>query len=147
MLEAWLPREKWHKINHLLVGFGQTICLPVGRRCGECDLATVELCPSAVSVGKMKEMEKRKRKREVKREVVVVEEKTDHVIGLVKKEEEDQEEGEELLGEKTGVGIKVENGMAVKEEELKSIELTSRVEANVGRTTRGGGLVDLEDIA
>ncbi|KAL8681741.1 MAG: hypothetical protein Q9224_006831, partial [Gallowayella concinna] len=23
-LEAWLPRGKWHEINHLLVGFGQT---------------------------------------------------------------------------------------------------------------------------
>ncbi|KAK3062821.1 alpha,alpha-trehalase nth1, partial [Teratosphaeriaceae sp. CCFEE 6253] len=23
-LEAWLPRERWHAINHLLVGFGQT---------------------------------------------------------------------------------------------------------------------------
>ncbi|KAH9831301.1 endonuclease III [Teratosphaeria destructans] len=28
-LESWLPRDKWHHINHLLVGFGQTICLPV----------------------------------------------------------------------------------------------------------------------
>jgi len=25
-LEAWLPRDKWHDINHLLVGFGQTWC-------------------------------------------------------------------------------------------------------------------------
>ncbi|KAL9103883.1 MAG: hypothetical protein Q9163_001120 [Psora crenata] len=48
MLEAWLPREKWHEINLLLVGFGQTVCLPVGRRCGECLLAEQKLCPSAV---------------------------------------------------------------------------------------------------
>ncbi|MCJ1462165.1 DNA N-glycosylase and apurinic/apyrimidinic (AP) lyase [Pseudocyphellaria aurata] len=48
-LEAWLPREKWHEINHLLVGFGQTICLPVGRRCGECTLSAKGLCPSAVA--------------------------------------------------------------------------------------------------
>ena len=34
MQESWLPRDKWHDINNLLVGFGQTICLPVGRRCG-----------------------------------------------------------------------------------------------------------------
>ena len=47
MLESWLPREKWHDINHLLVGFGQTVCLPVGRKCGECDLAAEGLCPSA----------------------------------------------------------------------------------------------------
>ena len=31
-LESWLPKEKWHDINNLLVGFGQTICLPVGRK-------------------------------------------------------------------------------------------------------------------
>ncbi|KAL8640522.1 MAG: hypothetical protein Q9228_002562 [Teloschistes exilis] len=48
-LEAWLPREKWHEINHLLVGFGQTICLPVGRKCGECTLSTGRLCPGAVA--------------------------------------------------------------------------------------------------
>lgn len=46
-LEAWLPKEKWHDINHLLVGLGQTICLPVGRKCGDCDLAEQGLCPSA----------------------------------------------------------------------------------------------------
>lgn len=48
ILESWLPRDKWHDINNLLVGFGQTICLPVGRRCGECKLAERGLCPSAI---------------------------------------------------------------------------------------------------
>ena len=48
MLEAWLPKERWHEINHLLVGFGQTTCLPVGRRCGDCTLSQKGLCPSAV---------------------------------------------------------------------------------------------------
>jgi endonuclease-3 len=47
-LESWLPKDKWHEINHLLVGFGQTICLPVGRKCGECELSGMGLCPSAV---------------------------------------------------------------------------------------------------
>ena len=39
-------REKWAEINHLLVGFGQTICPPeVGRRrCGECLLGLEGLC-------------------------------------------------------------------------------------------------------
>jgi endonuclease-3 len=50
-LESWLPKDKWHDINNLLVGHGQTICLPVGRRCGDCKLADRGLCPSAV-VGK-----------------------------------------------------------------------------------------------
>jgi endonuclease-3 len=47
-LESWLPKDKWHDINNLLVGFGQTICLPVGRKCGNCKLAEKGLCPSAV---------------------------------------------------------------------------------------------------
>ncbi|KAK8215441.1 alpha,alpha-trehalase nth1 [Zalaria obscura] len=62
-LESWLPREKWHEINHLLVGFGQMICLPVGRRCGECVLSERGLCPSA-AVPKVK-------REKVKREVLV----------------------------------------------------------------------------
>jgi endonuclease-3 len=56
-LEAWLPKNKWHDINNLLVGFGQTICLPVGRKCGECKLADRGLCPSAV-VGKTAKVKK-----------------------------------------------------------------------------------------
>ncbi|KAF2005555.1 DNA glycosylase [Amniculicola lignicola CBS 123094] len=47
-LESWLPKEKWHDINNLLVGHGQTICLPLGRKCGECKLADRGMCPSAV---------------------------------------------------------------------------------------------------
>ncbi|KAG9555124.1 DNA glycosylase, partial [Aureobasidium melanogenum] len=79
-LESWLPKEKWHDINHLLVGFGQTICLPVGRKCNECTLATEGLCPSAVV---KKEVAKRVKKvedeDEVKTEIepVVKEEKAD----------------------------------------------------------------------
>ncbi|KAI9369875.1 DNA glycosylase [Aspergillus egyptiacus] len=47
-LESWLPKDKWHEINKLLVGLGQTVCLPVGRRCGDCDLAGTKLCKSEV---------------------------------------------------------------------------------------------------
>lgn len=62
-LQAWLPRERWHEINHLLVGFGQTICLPVGRKCGDCTLSERGLCPSAV-------VERKKAVKKVKREKV-----------------------------------------------------------------------------
>ena len=62
-LEAWLPRDKWHEINHLLVGFGQTICLPVGRKCGQCTLSQSGLCPSAV-------VEKKKSAKRVKKDVI-----------------------------------------------------------------------------
>lgn len=44
-LESWLPRQYWREINHLLVGFGQTICLPVGPKCHECYNNLI--CPSA----------------------------------------------------------------------------------------------------
>ncbi|KAI6783521.1 Endonuclease III-like protein [Emericellopsis cladophorae] len=46
-LESWLPQNKWRDINHMLVGLGQTICLPQGRKCGECDLGLRGLCKAA----------------------------------------------------------------------------------------------------
>ncbi len=79
-LEAWLPKEKWHEINHLLVGFGQTICLPVGRRCGECQLSVKGLCPSAV-------VNREKVVKRLKREVVKGEEVELHEAVVVKEEE------------------------------------------------------------
>ena len=88
-LQTWLPREKWHEINHLLVGFGQTICLPVGRRCETCDLSTKGLCPSAV-------VERKKSVKRVKKEVVGGTDK-----GLVKEKVEDViiKEEEDLAGD------------------------------------------------
>lgn len=59
-LEGWLPRDKWHDINKLLVGLGQTVCLPVGRRCGECPLAGRALCKSEIR-GWVKKEETKKR--------------------------------------------------------------------------------------
>ena len=47
-LQSWLPKEKWHEINKLLVGLGQTACQPVKRRCGECYLAGTRLCKSEI---------------------------------------------------------------------------------------------------
>lgn len=45
-LEEWLPKQYWREINPLLVGFGQMICLPRGRRCDICSLATSNICPN-----------------------------------------------------------------------------------------------------
>ncbi|KAF5098345.1 hypothetical protein D0Z00_002057 [Geotrichum galactomycetum] len=45
-LEDWLPRSLWVDINPTLVGFGQTVCRPQGKRCGDCLIAT--LCPGYV---------------------------------------------------------------------------------------------------
>ncbi|XP_065347818.1 endonuclease III-like protein 1 [Cloeon dipterum] len=44
-LEDWLPKDLWDEVNHLLVGFGQTICRPVNPRCAEC--LNKDTCPAA----------------------------------------------------------------------------------------------------
>ncbi|KAG6867662.1 hypothetical protein C0993_012604 [Termitomyces sp. T159_Od127] len=46
-LQSWLPTELHPDINHMLVGFGQVVCVPVGPRCDLCELSTKGLCPSA----------------------------------------------------------------------------------------------------
>ncbi|UKZ92006.1 uncharacterized protein TrAFT101_006974 [Trichoderma asperellum] len=46
-LQSWLPHDRWREINSLLVGLGQSVCLPVGRRCGDCDLGLQGLCKAA----------------------------------------------------------------------------------------------------
>ncbi|GLB35576.1 putative bifunctional DNA N-glycosylase with associated apurinic apyrimidinic (AP) lyase function that catalyzes the first step in base excision repair (BER), the primary repair pathway for the repair of oxidative DNA damage [Lyophyllum shimeji] len=53
-LQSWLPAEFHREINHMLVGFGQSICLPVGPRCDLCDVSAAGLCPSAQKVSKSK---------------------------------------------------------------------------------------------
>lgn len=96
-LEGWLPREKWHDINHLLVGFGQTWCPPVGRKCEECKLAERGLCPSAVVKKSVKE--------KVKKEKIAVK----------------SEDGSEGIEQKTTVQIDVERVKAedlVKDEDM-----------------------------
>ncbi|KAL6878846.1 DNA glycosylase [Trichoderma novae-zelandiae] len=68
-LQSWLPQDRWREINSLLVGLGQSVCLPVGRRCGECDLGLQGLCKAA-------ERKKVLEGRRIKTEVVVEEEVT-----------------------------------------------------------------------
>ena len=86
-LQRWLPKEKWHEINHLLVGFGQTICLPVGRKCGECTLSEKGLCPSAV-------VERKKVVKKIKKEEEAVDGKEDKLVeAITAKEEEITTEG------------------------------------------------------
>jgi endonuclease-3 len=50
-LEAWLPRDQWGEINELLVGWGQTICKPIGPICDECPVSyacpKIDVIPSA----------------------------------------------------------------------------------------------------
>lgn len=44
LLERWLPRELWEEVNHLLVGFGQTICTSTYPKCNDC--ANADICPA-----------------------------------------------------------------------------------------------------
>lgn len=74
-LEGWLPKDRWHEINKMLVGLGQTVCLPIGRRCGECDLAGTGLCKSEVRGWKATVKKVKKQKVEVKVEEGVEEAK------------------------------------------------------------------------
>ena len=87
-LEAWLPRERWHEINKMLVGLGQTVCLPVGRRCGECTLSAKGLCPSAV-------VEKKKKAVKKVKAVVAVKEEGDETTVKEERIEEGVVVGEE----------------------------------------------------
>lgn len=87
-LEGWLPHEKWHQINKMLVGLGQTVCLPVGRRCGECPLAGKGLCKAEVRGWVKKE----ERKKKVKMEKVEVEVEVEEAVVKGK-------DGEDLLRE------------------------------------------------
>lgn len=44
-LQFWLPFELWSEVNHLMVGFGQTICTPISPICNEC--LNRDICPSS----------------------------------------------------------------------------------------------------
>jgi len=45
-LEQLFPRRSWNRVNQVLVGFGQTVCRPVGPKCRDCVLG--KTCPSSV---------------------------------------------------------------------------------------------------
>ncbi|XP_062566436.1 endonuclease III-like protein 1 [Saccostrea cucullata] len=64
-LEDWLPRENWSEINHLLVGFGQQTCLPVGPKCYQC--LNKPICPFG-KTNKKTPSPKKIKKEEVKEE-------------------------------------------------------------------------------
>lgn len=107
-LESWLPKEKWKEINWLLVGLGQAVCLPVGRRCGECEVGLEGLCRAA---DRVKVNEGRRRRRDMGRVVGVgVGEE-----GVVGKKEEVMEKKEVV--EKMEVLEKKEVDIVVKKEE------------------------------
>ena len=117
MLERWLPKDKWHEINHLLVGFGQTWCPPVGRKCRECRLAERGLCPSA-------DLKKTPVKAKVKRKEMVLE--GDRGVAKVKKEE---------TAEVGGVKMEEDDEQALSVSKLKADPATLDIE-DFGRSSR-----------
>ncbi|KAK8124519.1 uncharacterized protein PG998_000278 [Apiospora kogelbergensis] len=113
---AWLPRDRWREINWLLVGFGQKVCLPVGRRCGECELGLRGLCKAA-DRGKVLQGHKVREEETASLKVERVKaDGDDDEDGLVikeeyiKREEEDVEALDMVMNEpKAEVGLKEEN--------------------------------------
>eukprot|EP01119_Soliformovum_irregulare_P021159 TRINITY_DN6995_c0_g1_i1.p1 TRINITY_DN6995_c0_g1~~TRINITY_DN6995_c0_g1_i1.p1 ORF type:complete len:275 (+),score=61.04 TRINITY_DN6995_c0_g1_i1:172-996(+) len=65
-LEDWLEYDRWSTINKLLVGFGQTICVPVGPKCDQCTIN--DICPSAFKKTSAAKKKGGKRKKKVKSE-------------------------------------------------------------------------------
>ncbi|KAG9236212.1 DNA glycosylase [Amylocarpus encephaloides] len=113
-LQSWLPKELWHEINWLLVGFGQKTCLPVGRKCGECQLGLDGLCKSAerskVTGGRKLRKEQIKKDEESnvveKRETVKVEELLGDVLANAASNSELLVEGAEGLTKEEEKAIK-----------------------------------------
>ncbi|EHA52054.1 DNA repair protein Ntg1 [Pyricularia oryzae 70-15] len=84
-LESWLPRDRWREINWLLVGLGQTVCLPVGRKCGDCELGLRGLCRAADRKKVNERLRRREDVKEEKEEELVVEKQE----VLLKREDEE----------------------------------------------------------
>ncbi|KAK3948228.1 hypothetical protein QBC32DRAFT_327973 [Pseudoneurospora amorphoporcata] len=139
-LQSWLPRDKWKEINWLLVGFGQSVCLPVGRKCGDCELGLRGLCKAAE---RKKVIEGRKRREIVKEEKVKVEieedkrgmvikrEKREKKIGV--KEEEDAGARDVVVNEPVPPAVReAVADPAVKTESIEDVEMEDADEAQSG---------------
>ncbi|GAB1314016.1 alpha,alpha-trehalase nth1 [Madurella fahalii] len=119
-LQAWLPKDKWKEINWLLVGFGQSVCLPVGRKCGDCELGLRGLCRAAE---KKKVIEGRKRRVEMVKEEVKMEFKGDGNGDdgvLIKKEEESVE----IEEDKTAI-----KDVVVNEPPTEGVEVATKIKS------------------
>jgi adenine-specific DNA glycosylase len=118
-LESWLPVERWGPVNPLLVGFGQSICLPRVPKCGECKLADEGICPFAKKGLKMWK-ERQAKKIKVKTEVTTKVETVDLKLETVSKLEIAESEIVQVKTESTPVKrIKSETTV---ESPLKSVK-------------------------
>ncbi|KAI7863545.1 DNA glycosylase [Spinellus fusiger] len=83
-LESWLPHEHWKEINPTLVGFGQSLCLPRGPKCGACPVQ--KLCPSSQVKPKEASIKKEKRVKEEKDQLPVIIPNTSDSTSIKKEE-------------------------------------------------------------
>ncbi|KAI1211712.1 DNA glycosylase [Annulohypoxylon truncatum] len=121
-LQGWLPRDRWREINWLLVGFGQTVCLPVGRRCGDCDLGLRGLCRAA----ERKKVAEGRRVRESATVVEKTEIKDEGDGAKVKVEVKEEEREEEVVERDVVVNESAEN--LKKEESTDDFEDRGKLE-------------------
>lgn len=118
-LESWLPKEYWPTINKTLVGFGQTICRPVGPKCNDCYVS--EYCPSAsLSPVKNKKRKAVSNKKEPKsnKEESMREEDDVKLEKDVKRKKKDVSKEEEREGNVHSGNVELESN-EIKEEGLK----------------------------
>ncbi|KAG0374665.1 DNA N-glycosylase and apurinic/apyrimidinic (AP) lyase [Mortierella sp. AD032] len=160
-LQSWLPKEHWREINHIMVGFGQVLCLPRGPICMACPVQ--ERCPSATGITKHQKKKmleasiKAEREEpfgEVEIHQVHIKAEEDHKEGVKK------EEGEGVKGEVKVKKVKVENhtssyfeqdDVSVKEEEEEEeLEAPSSLVANGSKLKDTSQLerdsADIEDL-
>lgn len=149
-LQSWLPRDKWRQINWLLVGFGQAVCLPVGRKCGRCDLGLNGLCKAA-DRGKVAEGRKARAGMDLKVEKVEAKIKIDEGDDL-KLEEAKEEVKDGIMDEvKPSVAVKKEDEDEYGEESERKMtmangRLAHRVKMEVSEDDAKENLANLQDV-
>lgn len=86
LLEEWLPYEYWYEINPVLVGFGQVICLPRGKRCDLCMASDVCNAADQKLLQKVRNPKEERKSRGNVSEWVKYMEKSTHAKEVVKEE-------------------------------------------------------------
>lgn len=127
-LESWLPQDYWREINHLLVGFGQTICTPTWPKCDQCYNNTI--CPSANSYKNASAGKKTIKKADTKLEPEVMVK----LEAEVQPEPESEPDAKSKLKKKSEPKAKLEPKVKSEIRETKEIKKDSPVKPR--RTTR-----------
>jgi endonuclease III len=108
-LEDWLPKELWGPVNPLMVGFGQSICVPRFPKCGECKLADEGICPFAKRGLKM--YREREAKKKTVKAQIEVEEKTTKI---------ETENNGEIVEETSAVKVEISSPLKSTKKEVVS---------------------------